>query len=56
MIGDMKQCHGYLLLLIASYIHKITATNILSTTAGLSLKYKNQIIRNSKPTIACVLI
>ena len=31
----------------------IAATNIISPTAGLSLKYNNQMVRNRKPAIAC---
>ena len=31
----------------------IYATNIISSTAELSLKYKNQMVRNSKPAISC---
>ena len=34
-------------------IFQIPATIIISSTAGLSLKYKNQMVRNSKPAIAC---
>ena len=31
----------------------IAATNIISSTAGLSLKYNNEMVRYSKPGIAC---
>ena len=34
------------------YIYIIAASNIVSSTAGLSLKYNNQMVRNSKPAIA----
>ena len=34
-------------------IFQIAATNIISITVGLSLKYKNQMIRYSKPPTAC---
>ena len=34
------------------YIYIIAATNIINSTAGLSLKYNNQMVRNSKPAIA----
>ena len=32
---------------------QIAAINIISLAAGLSLKYKNQMVRNNKPAIAC---
>ena len=35
------------------YIYIIAASNIVSSTAGLSLKYNNQMVRNSKPAISC---
>ena len=35
------------------YIFQIAATNIISSTAGLSLKYNNQMVRNSNPAFAC---
>ena len=31
----------------------IYTTNIISPTSELSLKYKNQMVRNSKPAISC---
>ena len=34
-------------------IFQFEATNIISSTAGLSLKYNNQMFRNSNPAIAC---
>ena len=41
------------ILYIYIYIFQIAATNIISSTAGLSFKYNNQIVRNSKLAIAC---
>ena len=35
------------------YIYIIAATNIISSTARLSLKYNNQMVGNRKPAIAC---
>ena len=34
-------------------IYIIGATNIISSTARSSLKYNNQMVRNSNPAIAC---
>ena len=34
-------------------IYMIGATNIISSTARSSLKYNNQMVRNSNPAIAC---
>ena len=31
----------------------MVATNIITSTAGLSLKYNNKMVRNSKSAIAC---
>ena len=35
------------------HIFQIAVTNIISSIAGLCLKYNNQMVRNSKPAIAC---
>ena len=34
-------------------IFQIAATNIIISTAGLSSKYNNQMVRNTKPALAC---
>ena len=35
------------------HIFQIAVTNIISSIAGLCLNYNNQMVRNSKPAIAC---
>ena len=35
------------------FIFQIAVTNIISLTAGISVKYNNQMVRNNKPTIVC---
>ena len=35
------------------YIYIIAAINIITSTAGLSLKYNSQMVRSSKSPIAC---
>ena len=34
-------------------VYIFAVTNVISPTAGLFLKYKNQMVRNSNPEIAC---
>ena len=43
----------YIYIYIKCNTYIIAATNIISSTAGLTLKYNNQMVRNSKPAIAC---
>ena len=45
--------YNYIYIYIYIYIYVIAVTNIISSTAGLSLKYNNQMVRKSKPAIAC---